>query len=120
MAIKIILSAGLLFVLLYAVAQRVTSRLLTFVLVIVGCLGIYFVWLPDHTTIVAEMLGVGRGADLLLYLWILVSLIVGLNLHLKIRDNGNRITELARNQALNRAHRPDEHGSEAENQRRDC
>ena len=34
----------------------------------------------------AELVGIGRGVDLILYLWVCISLIVLLNLHLKLRD----------------------------------
>jgi hypothetical protein len=62
--------------------------------------GLYFVWVPSHTTRVAEFIGIGRGADLIMYLWICISLIVLLNLHLKLRSQHEVITALARAIAL--------------------
>ena len=29
--------------------------------------GLYFVWFPTHSTLMAELVGVGRGVDLILY-----------------------------------------------------
>ena len=31
--------------------------------------GLYFVWLPEHATWLAELVGIGRGVDLILYVW---------------------------------------------------
>jgi len=40
--------------------------------------------------------GVGRGADLMIYVWVLASLMLILVLHLKLVALGRRFTELAR------------------------
>jgi hypothetical protein len=48
----------------------------------------------------AELVGIGRGADLILYVWVCISLILLLNLHLKIRMQLELITMLARKLAL--------------------
>ena len=48
----------------------------------------------------ADLVGVGRGADLILYLWVLISLLILFNLHLKLRSQMELITELAREVAL--------------------
>ena len=66
----------------------------------VSLLGFYFVWIPSHATRVAELFGIGRGADLVLYLWVCISLIVLLNLHLKLRTQHELLTALARSIAL--------------------
>jgi small membrane protein len=58
--------------------------------------GIYFVWFPMHATAIAEFVGIGRGADLIVYTWIVISLIIFLNLHLKARAQMELITVLAR------------------------
>ena len=57
-------------------------------------------WLPDHANDVAHLIGVARGADLVLYCWIIISLIVALNLHIVTRSNHQLITELTRHIAL--------------------
>jgi hypothetical protein len=67
---------------------------------VASLVGLYFVWIPSHTTRVAEFIGIGRGADLIMYLWICISLIVLLNLHLKLRLQHEVITALARAIAL--------------------
>lgn len=100
MPIQVILTLGLLAALIYASAQRLVPRAVTLAFVFIVAVGIYFVWLPDHATVVAQWLGVGRGTDLLIYLWILLTLIVGVNLHLKIRAAREEITKLTRAIAL--------------------
>jgi hypothetical protein len=53
-----------------------------------------------HSTRLAELVGIGRGVDLILYTWVCISLIVLLNLHLKLRTQMELITTLARKIAL--------------------
>jgi hypothetical protein len=62
--------------------------------------GLYFVWVPDHASWLAALVGIGRGVDLMLYLWVVISLIVLLNLHLKLRAQMEVITVLARELAI--------------------
>ena len=52
---------------------------------IAGAAGLYLVWTPEQSTAVAEFIGIGRGADLILYLWVCISLNMLLSLHLKLR-----------------------------------
>ena len=68
--------------------------------------GLYFVWLPQHSTQLAELVGIGRGVDLILYVWVCISLVVLLNLHLKLRNQTELITTLARNIAIADAQPP--------------
>ena len=100
MIIQILLTLGLVVLIPYAYAQRATSRLIPVAMTTIGVVGLYFVWLPDHANDLAHLVGVGRGADLILYCWILISLIVALNLHIVARSNLRLITELARHIAL--------------------
>ncbi len=62
--------------------------------------GLYFVWFPSYSTQLAELVGIGRGADLILYTWVCISLVILLNLHLKLRTQHELITALARTIAL--------------------
>jgi hypothetical protein len=47
--------------------------------------GLYFVWVPSHATQLAALVGIGRGVDLIIYTWVGISLLLLLNLHLKLR-----------------------------------
>ena len=83
-------------VLVYAWAGYRRSPLVGALSIVAGLAGLYFVWMPSHSTLVAEFVGIGRGVDLILYLWVCISLTVMLNLHLKLRAQQETITKLAR------------------------
>jgi hypothetical protein len=83
-------------ILLYAWAERRRSPLVGLLSMFAALAGIYLVWTPAHATALAEMAGVGRGVDLILYIWVVISLLLFLNLHLKLRAQMDLITTLAR------------------------
>ena len=98
--IKLVLTLALAGVVAYTAIQRVAPRALKVLIFTFVLLGVYFVWLPEHATAIANRLGVGRGTDLLIYVWIVLSFAIGLNLHFKIRAARHEITDLARAIAL--------------------
>jgi small membrane protein len=100
MIAQVVLSLLLGVVLLYAWAQYRRSPIVTVLSCAVSLIGFYFVWFPSHATRVAELVGIGRGADLILYVWACISLVVLLNLHLKLRTQHELLTQLARSIAL--------------------
>jgi hypothetical protein len=106
MIIQVLLTLGLVALIAWAYAQRARSRVIPVAMTTIGVVGLYFVWLPDHANDLAHLVGVGRGADLVLYCWILISLIVALNLHIVARSNLRLITELARHIALSEPRLP--------------
>ena len=53
-----------------------------------------------HKVWQAGLLGIGRGADLIMYLWVCISLNLLLSLHLKLRRQQETITKLVRHVAL--------------------
>ena len=108
MIAQIVLSLLLAVVLLYAWAQYRRSPIVTILSCVVSLAGFYFVWLPSHATRVAEFVGIGRGADLILYVWACISLVVLLNLHLKLRSQQELLTQLARSIALANATLPED------------
>lgn len=114
MPIKLILTAGLAVLLAYTFVQRSAPRVVKPLMVVILGVGVYFVWFPDQTTLLAGWMGVGRGTDLLMYLWILATLGVALNLSFKIRSTRREITELARAVALLTAREPGTGEGEAE------
>lgn len=75
-------------------------RLLLAVFVIVAVISILF---PQITTSVARLVGVGRGADLLLYLLIIAFLSYSVVSFRKMTAMENRITDLARQVAIHTA-----------------
>jgi len=88
---------------LTALASRLVSRLA--LLSLLG-LGVVFVVSPDLTTRIANSVGVGRGTDLLLYLFCLASVTVFLKLYKKSRAVEEKLTEVARQVALQGARAP--------------
>jgi hypothetical protein len=100
MIAQLILSSVLAAILLYAWTEHRRSPAVAILTVLVATAGIYFVWVPEHSTQLAELVGIGRGVDLILYIWVCISLIVLLNLHLKLRTQMELITMLARKTAI--------------------
>jgi hypothetical protein len=100
MIAQAVLSLLLCSVLVYAWIEYRRSPVVALLSYGAALAGIYFVWVPSHSTWVAEFVGVGRGVDLILYMWVCISLIIFLNLHLKLRAQHELITALARSIAL--------------------
>lgn len=88
---------------LYAFRAWRVSRLVATALVVAAWLALGFVWAPALANRLAEWLGVGRGADLVLYVYCSISFLLILDLALKLRIQHQMITRLAREIALDRA-----------------
>jgi small membrane protein len=106
MIAQVFFSALLGIVFLYAWSEYRRSPAVAILSVITALAGFYFVWVPGDSTRLAEFVGIGRGVDLILYTWVGISLIVILNLHLKLRKQLEMITLLARSIALAGARAP--------------
>jgi hypothetical protein len=100
MIAQIILSMLLTVILLYACTEYRRSPAIAVLTVLIATAGMYFIWIPEHSTQLAELVGIGRGVDLILYIWVCISLILLLNLHLKLRTQMDLITALARKLAI--------------------
>ncbi len=100
MIAQFVFSIVLASVFLYAWTEYRRSPVVALLASVAATAGLYFVWFPSHSTRLAEFVGVGRGVDLILYTWVCISLIVLLNLHLKLRNQLELITVLARTIAL--------------------
>lgn len=85
---------------LYAWSQSRLSPKVSMSVVLLTGVGEYLVLLPEHAMDIAHFFGVGRGADLVFYVWILLSLAVLLNMHLKLRQHNERMVNLVRALAL--------------------
>ncbi|MCR4279928.1 MAG: DUF2304 domain-containing protein [Candidatus Komeilibacteria bacterium] len=62
-------------------------------------IGVAF-WLPDTTSFLANMVGIGRGVDLAVYIAIVVLFYLLFRLSLQIKQQQTQITLLARKIAL--------------------
>jgi small membrane protein len=85
---------------LYAFRAWRVSRLIALALLGVAAVALAFAWDPGLSTRLAALLGVGRGADLVLYVYSLISFILILDLSLKMKAQHELITRLARELAL--------------------
>ena len=105
MIAQIVFSVLLAAILLYAWTEYRRSPVVAILSVLAATAGLYFVWFPAHSTRLAELVGIGRGVDLVIYVWVCISLLVLLNLHLKLRTQMEAVTTLARQIALADARR---------------
>lgn len=62
--------------------------------------GMILVFVPQLTTEVAKMLGIGRGADAVVYTSIAVLFYMMFRIYIKIEDTQKQITEVVRKVAL--------------------
>jgi len=85
------------------------SRLPGLLIVGASMLAMSFVGRPDLATALANVLGVGRGADLLLYLLFILVVSLVLMAHARFRRQDVEITELARAVALTSPRIPGDH-----------
>ena len=108
--IKVVLSLGLFFLFFYAFSQRRKSWAVSVSIATTSLLGVVLVLFPDLTSWAAHRLGVGRGADLVLYCFVLITFAAIFNLHLRLRAAQETTTALARALAVATADRgpPDE------------
>jgi hypothetical protein len=112
MTIQVFLTALLLGVAMLVAAQRTTSRLVQIAVLVAIAAGCYFVWAPEQANVLAQAVGVGRGADLLFYLWVIITLALILFMYLKIQRLTRRVTRLTRAIALAHPQRPGESGDQ--------
>ena len=100
MIAQFILSAGLLICLFYILSLGKSSLFFRFGFFVTVIGGFVAIWLPETTNVAAGLVGIGRGADLVIYLWILLSFFFILKLHIKLRAQSTTLTTLARYIAL--------------------
>lgn len=100
---KVLLVLFFVFLIVCAIIQRQRVRIIPWVVVFFSCCSIYFVLLPAHSTVVAEFFGVGRGADLLLYLWFAIGSLFIFFLTVQIKSLNENLTNLSRFIAIDRA-----------------
>lgn len=70
------------------------------VLILLLLVGIFFVLFPEITTVIANKVGVDRGADMIFYVYIVTSLITLIHFYSKLRNLQTEVTNLLRAQAL--------------------
>ena len=91
---------------LYAFGQRRRSGPISYGIILAALMGAVLVVFPDLSTSVARAVGVGRGADLIFYVFMLIVFAAIANLHLRLRAYSEVVTMLAREVALANAKAP--------------
>ena len=100
MIIKAILIVALLLIQIYALSQVRRAVLIAASMSFVTLVGAVFVLAPDLANMVANEVGVGRGADLILYCFVVATLAAVFNIHLRLRAEHETTTVLAREIAI--------------------
>lgn len=99
-AIQFIFITGVIILFIYyLMSMRSAVAELVFLIVLSG-ISIFFILFPNKTNTIANILGVGRGADLLFYVCILLFLFFVLKLFNRIRRLEKTLTELIRKDAI--------------------
>jgi hypothetical protein len=109
--IQVLLIAAIVVLLVYLLRSRRSAKSrawvkLGYVLFVIGA--IYAVIRPNDTTVVANWLGVDRGADLIEYALVIAFLFTTLSAYMRFKDLELRYAQLARAVALDGARAPDE------------
>ena len=107
--IQFILILGLLTSLLvyrYAFRSTLRDRILVLSFLFSGLLAVLF---PDHTSMIAEFLGVGRGSDLIMYFFFVAAVFFAILFYSKLSRIEDGQTEIVRFLAISTA-RPAESG----------
>ena len=108
--IQVLLIAAVLSLLVYLLRSRTDAKAkawvkVGYVLFVVAA--VYAILRPDDTTVLANWLGVARGADLLLYALVIAFLFTTLSTYLRFKELEVRYARLARAVALQNARIPE-------------
>ena len=96
MSIKVILLIPLVLLIIFFLPKLGNKTFYRLALIGISALGILFVLFPQITDRLAHLVGVGRGADLITYLFIVFFFLAGIILYSKIRKIEADQTELVR------------------------
>jgi len=107
--IQVLLIAAVLVILVYLLRSRRSAQAKAWVkigYVLFVLAAVYAIVRPDDTTVVANWLGVDRGADLLEYALIVAFLFTTISTYMRFKDLELRYAQLARAVALEGAREP--------------
>jgi hypothetical protein len=105
--IKILLITGVAFIAVYFFLRLRNSLFDLLLLLVLICAAVVFILFPNLTNQLANRLGVGRGADLVFYISIIIFWFVILKLYARIRKLEQVVTAIVRKEALDKANTPD-------------
>ena len=98
--IQILLITGIILIAVYFFARLHNSLLDILLLLFLVGTALVFIFFPDLTSTIAHKLGVGRGADLVFYLSIVIFWFVIIKLYVRIRKLEKIVTDVVRRDAL--------------------
>lgn len=101
--IKILLITGIAFIAVYFFVRLRNSLFDLILLLLLIATAIIFIVFPDLTNRIAHYLGVGRGADLVFYISIIIFWYVVLKLYARIRKLEQMVTGIIRKDAIDNA-----------------
>lgn len=104
--IQILLISVLICCILYGAYNSHRSKAVALSIIAFGFAGIYFVFDPNKTSVLAHYLGVGRGADLIVYCWIVISGGIVALQQFRLIAIQRDITELVRQTSIIEAMKP--------------
>ena len=99
-AIQFILITGVIMLLVYYLMLMRSAVAELVLLIVLSGISVFFILFPNKTNMIANKLGVGRGADLLFYVCILLFLFFVLKLFSRIRRLEKKLTEIIRKDAI--------------------
>ena len=111
--IQALLIVSVLALLVYLLRSRRSARSKAWVkvgYVLFVIVSIYAILRPDDTTVVANWLGVDRGADLITYMLIIAFAFTTLSAYMRFKDIELKYARLARAVALQNARVPEQRG----------
>lgn len=103
MIIQFILILLSVFILFYFLANRNSMQVRAYkkiALILLVCVMIVFILKPDSLNTIADWVGVGRGADLLLYTLFIAFILFCINVYMKFKEQQDKVYRLAREIAL--------------------
>ena len=106
MMIQVILTLGFLLIAAYGWTHLRKMRFVSAGMILLGGGATYLVWDPAITTAIAHAMGIGRGADLIMYFFFVFVIFQLVVLHVRLRTQMVLLTELARRVAIDSAQTP--------------
>ena len=108
--IQVLLIAAVIALLVYLLRSRTNAKAKAWVkvgYVLFVVLAVYAILRPDDTTVLANFLGVRRGADLITYALIIAFVFTTMSTYLRFKELELKYARLARAVALEGARTPD-------------
>lgn len=108
MIAQIILALILLVPLVYVQLQSSSPRSVKLLITMTVLAGEYLILFPGHSGVVAAYVGIGRGVDLIMYIWLIVSFAMIISLFFSLRMVNQDLIRLSQQIALSAPSRPAE------------